>query len=271
MSKTSKAGPADNKSLRAQNAAGIKARFPKAKLLKQFADMAEATGTEADATDAKRKTALMVCGAAFSYRDAAFGEGTGKSIDVSAILDVWREHWRTLIAELHAKQSPFIELGVANKAGEQKPIMSGYGRNVASAARGVIEYAISMENAKGKARTYVEIQKEITIQRRTALPKDKQTLNAAKEALSEASAAMKKVVGSNMEAITLFTSIVYFCENAIKEYGVDGLAAVGLMLDDADLSEWITNEEETEETPADTSDDTSEEIVEEEEVQIAAA
>ena len=60
MAKTSK-GTADNQSLQNQNKAAIKAKFPKAILLAQFAAMAEATGSETEASEAKRQTAFVVC------------------------------------------------------------------------------------------------------------------------------------------------------------------------------------------------------------------
>ncbi len=264
MSTTSKSVQAGNKQLTAENKAALKAKFPKAKLLTQFAKMAEATGSEAESREAKQATAFIVCAAAEQYRADAYGTGTGQTNDVSTILDAWRAHWRGLIKELHAKASPFVEMGEANKKGEQRPVMTGYGRNVASNARGIIEYDISTVDDTGAPVAYTEMGAAIVKERRANLPDERRDINNAKDALSEELAEIRKALGTNTVAIALFAGIVTYCWDAMSEYGAsDGLAAVSLALEDTDLSDFLAVELVTEpETDTDESanDDTAETV-----------
>ncbi len=246
MSSSKQGTAVANKQLAAENKAALKVKFPKAKLLKQFAEMATATGSEAEAADAKRKTAYIVCQAARQYRQDAYGTKTGQTNDVSTILDAWRAHWRGLIKELHAKESPFVEMGEANKKGEQKPVMTGYGRNVASTARGVIEFDVPVVDSEGVAVAYTEMTKAITQERRASLPQERRALNTAKDELADALAAIRKNIGTSTEAIALFAGIIGYCHEAMQDHGADGLAAISLALDDTDLTEFLTVELETE-------------------------
>ncbi len=82
--------------------------FPKAKLLAQFAEMAEGSTSEKSAQELKTATAYMVCSSADSYSGKAFGNGNGQSTDRHTILEAWRGHWSLLIAELNAAGNPFV-------------------------------------------------------------------------------------------------------------------------------------------------------------------
>ena len=256
---------ADIKSVRDKSKAIISAKFPRGQLLTQFEKMAQATGSEAEHATAKRETAYVVCKAALAYRIAAHGKGKGQSTDVSTIMDSWRENWKTLISELHAKQSPFVELGEANKKDERKPVMTGYGRNVASTARGVIEFAIPVTDAKGKSIPYTEITKLITVARRKALPRDKRTLNAAQDVLSETLQVLRGKMGNSAETVIVFTAIVKTCLNCFTNHQHDGLVAIDLTLEEMDLAALLeviqletvaTNDDETGDSEAAETDET---------------
>ncbi|MHC4315771.1 MAG: hypothetical protein ACYSW3_25290 [Planctomycetota bacterium] len=250
MSSSKGKAKADKIALQKSNKAALKVQFPRAKLLKQFKAMAEATGSEAEAAELKRQTAFIVCESAMEYRLAAHGKGAGQTTDVSTIMDAWREHWKTLIIDLHKAESPFVELGEANKKGEQKPVMTGYGRNVASQARGVIEFDISVTDENGENRPYTDMTKEITKARREALPAEKRTVNAAKDALGEAMTLLRKKLGNDADSMALFTSVVSFTIETIETHGPDGLAALCLALDDIDLEEYFSDDTEAEEGEA---------------------
>jgi len=257
---------ADNKSLQKQNETALKVSFPRAMLLKQFEKMAKATGSETEAANAKRETAFIVCQSAAEYRGAAFGTDKGQTEDITTILDSWRESWKTLIIDLHKAGSPFVELGEANKKGEQKPVMTGYGRNVASAARGMIEHDIAVQDDKGENRAYTDMTKSIVSARRESLPEDKRTVNAAKDTLRDAMTALRKKIGQDAEGLALLVTVLTYCQETIEEHGIDGMAALSLALEDIDLNDYFA--EETEETETDDSA-----IAEDSgtEVQIAAA
>lgn len=251
---TQKSTQADNKQLKAENKAALKVKFPKAKLLKQFAAMAEATGSEQEAAVAKRQTAYVVCQAAETYRKDAYGTDSGQTNDVMTILNAWRAHWKGLIAELHTAQSPFVELGEADKKGNQKPVMTGYGRNVAGTARGIIEFDIATTDDNGTAVAYTEMNNSIVKERRDSLPADKRSINVAKDELAEALIGIRKSLGTNAEAIVLFSGIVGVCAEAVQEHGADGLAGLSLLIEDNDLDAYLTvtlADEETEEQEAD--------------------
>jgi hypothetical protein len=235
-------------------------------LLKQFEKMAQATGSETEATNAKRETAFIVCQSAAEYRASAFGTEKGQTEDVTTILDSWRENWKTLIIDLHKADSPFVELGEANKKGEQKPVMTGYGRNVASAARGMIEHDIAVQDDKGNNRAYTDMTKSIVEARRESLPEEKRTVNAAKDALRDVVSGLRKQIGQDAEGIALLVTVLDYCGDTIQEHGIDGMLAFTLAIEDIDLSEYFA--EETEETETDDSA-----IAEDSgsEVQIAAA
>lgn len=264
---SNKASKADIKHLQKENRAAIATKFPKAKLLKQFETMASATGSEAEAAEAKRQTAFIVCEAAVAYRTSAMTE----TDDLTTILDSWRESWRGLIVELHAKKSPFVELGEANKKGEQKPVMTGYGRNVASAARGMIEFGISVSNENGTSRTYTEMSKDITLARRKSLPEDKRTVNAAKDKLSEALQTIRAKMGNSADSIALFTTIVLVCHDTLVDHSSDGLTAICLALDDMELSDYLDDSEIEEKDADSTSISAGNGASQDEQVEVVAA
>ena len=258
-------GIADNKAMQAVNKAALKAKFPRAKLVKQFEIMAQATGSEATAIKAKRDTAQIVCQLANQYRTDAFGTEDGQTDDVSTILDCWREHWKGLIAELHVADSPFVELGEPNKKGEQKAVMTNYGRNVASTARGVIEHDVAVKDEDDKKRPYTDMVAEIVVARRENLPEDKQTLNGAKATLADSMSAIRKLIGNDPAAILSLATVVDYCSDCFDEHTSEGLLALTLALEEIDLTDYFV--EETEEGESDTPPvETSEQAV-----QIAAA
>lgn len=227
---------ADIAGLQAIAKSAIKARFPKAKLLNQFAKMAEATGTEAEAAEVKRQTARLVCVCAEKYRIDALKDTS----DVATILDCWREHWKALIAEMHAAGSPFVELGEENRDGEAKPVMTKYGRNVASSARGMIEHAVCLKDAEGNDRPYTALTAEIVKSRRAGLSKEARELNTAKDAMAEAVADLRKSCKKDSDVIALATTMVGLITKTITEFGEDGLIYLALHSDEFRYEDYST-------------------------------
>lgn len=251
---------ADIAGLRKIAQAAIKATFPKAKLVKQFAKLAEATGSEAEAAESKRQTARLVCQCAEKYRTDALKDTS----DISTILDCWRDHWKLLIVELHASQSPFVEMGEANRQGEQKPVMTGYGRNIASAARGIIEHDIALVDADGKTRPYTDLTAEIVKARRKGLPREQKTLNAAKEKLADAVSELRKVCKRESDAYSTATQMVAGMTEIMRLHGSDGLIFLALYVSEFNIADYAEATDETPEADADATiadDDASEATV----------
>ena len=213
----------------------------------------------------KTETAGAVCMAAHDFSNAAYGTKKGQSQDRSLILTAWRGHWKTFISELHAANNPFVELGEPNKNGEQKPVMTGYGRNVASIARGVIEYDINPFDDQGEAKTYLNIQEDVQAARRAAAPDDKKRLREAKESLTESIKAFRSSLGNSEGAILLGVALVQFINEQISEYGPEAaLNAIDAALEETDMASYVDQvtdhdedaEEDTEESPAGTDETT---------------
>ena len=232
-----------NKAIQVVAKAAIKATFPKAKLLAQFAEMADGSTSEKTAQELKTATAYMVCSSADGYADKAFGNGNGQSTDRHTILEAWRGHWTLLIAELNAAGNPFVELGEANKKGEQKAVMTGYGRNVASTARGVIEYDVAVIDSAGAKLSYRDIDSAVKKARRAANPSD---LRTAKEALTEAITEFRKLLQSDVDLHGDATWMIQFASQQIGTHGTASLAAIRVVLEEGDIAGLVEVEPDPE-------------------------
>ena len=158
----------------------------------------------------------------------------GQTEDRSVHLDKWRDSWPLLIAELAASGNPFVEDGQPNSKGETKPVMTGYGRNIASAARGVIEFNVATEGL-----SFREIQTEVQKARQAANPSD---IRNARIGLTESINDMRKRLGSEVSLHLLATALIAYVNEQCETYGTAAIGAIILALDEvADLSEYITD------------------------------
>ena len=193
------------------NKTAISTTFPQTRLLAQFEKMANAVGDKEANIELMSETAYVVCDAARTFCDKSTGTGKGQTNENSLILDAWRGHWKMFIAQLKTANSPFVKDGTPNKAGETKPVMTGYGRNVASTARGVIEYDIPTHDANKVPASYREIDKAVKEARKDAQDETKKALRLAKETLSESLKVFRSNLGSDLELILTAVEVIECC------------------------------------------------------------
>jgi len=152
---TNKTKAKGNKAIVKANESALKG-FPKAKLKAAFQSMAT-LATEADkATDARQMAAVTVCALAGHYAEDNNGA------DVATIANGWRDNLKLLTMELAVAGNRFAEI-VEGKDKDKAPTakLTGYGNNVASIAKGVIEFEVGMLAENGEPKSYREIRKDV--------------------------------------------------------------------------------------------------------------
>ena len=132
---TRKKVSADQKQARKANANAVKG-FPKSKLRTAFEVMADTTAAGDAASEARAVAALDVCQLAESF--AVKNEG----VPTDTITAGWRDHLKGLIMELAVAGNRFAELTEADGDKPATAKLTGYGNNVASIAKGTIEFGI---------------------------------------------------------------------------------------------------------------------------------
>lgn len=183
---------ADIKAAQKRNETALKG-FPKAKLKAAFDTMSGKAG-EADASQAdKQKAGFDILKLARSFRES------NADVDVKTVVDGWRDHLKGLTLELAVAGNRFATM---TEAKENKPAvgkLTGYGNNVASIAKGVIEFDVVpdeiTDDTTGDAsyrsvRSHVEGLREQA--RREADPKEA-ALQDAKAAMLDAWNDLRKV------------------------------------------------------------------------------
>ena len=131
---------ADKKAVRKANEFALKA-FPKAKIKAAIETMAGKAGEADVASEAKAAAALDVCVLAETFRDVNMTEGAPCDV----IAKGWTEHLKAVALDLAVAGNRFAELKEGKDGEAATAKLPGYGNNVASIAKGVIEFEILLE------------------------------------------------------------------------------------------------------------------------------
>lgn len=185
-----KGGPAAaNKAIVKANNSALKG-FPKAKLRTAFDNMATLAKTGDDANESRQAAALGVIILADTFA------GKNSEADNDTIVTGWRDHLKLLVMELAVAGNRFAELteGKGDNAATAK--LTGYGNNVASIAKGVLEFRgddtpIVIGDSYREVRTAVEAKRA---EARRAADPDGAILADAKQAADDAWGELRKVI-----------------------------------------------------------------------------
>jgi hypothetical protein len=138
-----------NKAIAKANQTALKG-FPKSKLKKAFDVMAGKASDSDAATEARQAAALEVVRMAHDFA------GKNDGVDVESLVTGWRDNLQVLIMELAVAGNRFAELseGKDGKAATAK--LTGYGNNVASIAKGIIEFEAEPAESYRETRKLIE-------------------------------------------------------------------------------------------------------------------
>lgn len=140
---------ADKQAIRKANETALKG-FPKSKLRKAFDAMA-ADATAADnAAESKAAAALNVVELAAEFRTA------NADIDTATVVKGWRDNFAVLTMELATAGNRFAELKPGKDGQPATAKLTGYGNNVMSIGKGVIEFDIEPGESYRETRVAVE-------------------------------------------------------------------------------------------------------------------
>jgi hypothetical protein len=147
-----------NKAIVAANETGLQ-HFPASDLRKAFDSMAALANDADAATDSRQAAALDVLVLAESFAI------DNESADTETIAAGWRDNLKVLTMELAVSGNRFAELkeGKGDSAATAK--LTGYGNNVASIAKGVIQFDMAVN---GNFESYREARKAVEAARAEA-------------------------------------------------------------------------------------------------------
>ena len=112
--------------------------FSRSKVRQAFETMAQAKVAGDTAQDSKADSALTLCRLAVKFRKA-----NPAVTDVNGtIVPGWRDHLAGVITELAVAGNKFAKLTPAKEDKPAKAVLTGYGNNVASIAKGCLEHSI---------------------------------------------------------------------------------------------------------------------------------
>jgi len=131
---------ADKKAVRKAAEFALKS-FPKAKIKAAIETMAGKAGEADVASEAKAAAALDVCALAETFRDVNMTEGAPCDV----IAKGWTEHLKSVALDLAVAGNRFAELKEGKDGEAATAKLTGYGNNVASIAKGVIEFEITLD------------------------------------------------------------------------------------------------------------------------------
>ena len=131
---------ADKKVVRKQAEFALKS-FPKTKIKAAIETMAGKAGEADVASEAKAAAALDVCALAETFRDVNMTEGAPCDV----IAKGWTEHLKAVALDLAVAGNRFAELKEGKEGEAATAKLTGYGNNVASIAKGVIEFHIMLD------------------------------------------------------------------------------------------------------------------------------
>ena len=177
---------ADVKAARKNGETALK-KFPKAKLLGCFTRMAEQANAGDAAAEDRAMAALDVTRLAHD-----FAMNNPEALN-ETVVKGWRDNVKTLTMELALQGNRFAELKEGKEGAAPTAKLTGYGNNVASIAKGVIEFKID----PCESESYREVRKEVegarAEARRDADP-DAAALEDAKARCVEAWDAVRKAM-----------------------------------------------------------------------------
>ena len=140
----------ENKALATANETALKG-FPKAKLKGAFNAMAELAKAGDAANEARQAAALDVVMLAENF-------AVNNDAPVETLVKGWRDNLKLVIMELATSGNRFAELTEGKGDAPATAKLTGYGNNVASIAKGVIEFDIHCD---GKLDSYRECRKAV--------------------------------------------------------------------------------------------------------------
>ena len=159
--------------------------FPKTKLRASLDVMAESKQVGDDAKEAKANAALKLCVSAESYSSKAH-EICGD--DTSTVLKDWREGVKLLAKEMAVDGHKFVEAN--EKDGVITARLSGYGNNVMSIAKGVVEYQVEIEDEA----SYRDVRTTVEAIRATQRSNEAIELADSKQACKDAFAELTGII-----------------------------------------------------------------------------
>lgn len=133
------------KSVQTANKTALKG-FPKSKVRAAFVAMAEAKVIADDQNDARSGKANDVCRLAMTFCKA-----NADVTDRTTLVQGWKDHLQGVVMELAVAGNKFAELIAADakKGTANSARLTGYGQNVASIAKGCIEFSIDPDKIDG--------------------------------------------------------------------------------------------------------------------------
>ena len=180
--KKQNAGP--NKAVAKANEAAL-VQFPKAKVTRAFEAMAGSAAEADNAAEAKANAALELVQLAHDFRNANADATT------ETVIQGWRDNLKLVTMELAVAGNKFAELTPAKDDKPATAKLTGYGNNVASIAKGSLEFDIEPGESYRDTRKAVEAAR--AEHRRQADP-DAAALADAKEAAIDALESLRKAV-----------------------------------------------------------------------------
>jgi len=169
-------------------------KFPASKIRQAFTLMAETANAADSSNESRQAAALDVCMLAHEFRLS------NSKADIGTVADGWREHLKGITMELAVAGNRFAELkpGDGDKAATAK--LTGYGNNVASIAKGCIEFDIDPADTAGDGEgdaSYRSVRKQVEAKRaearRDADP-DAAKFADAVESLDDTFAELRKLI-----------------------------------------------------------------------------
>lgn len=146
-----KAARADNKALKAANAAALNL-FPKKAVKDALNTMADSKANEEGAAEARSNAAMELVKAAADYSEKAHAK-----TDHSTVLGDWRDNVKALALELATAGHKFASMSQPKEGQPAKASLTGYGNNVVSIAKGVIDFELDISEAA----SYGEVRAEV--------------------------------------------------------------------------------------------------------------
>ena len=190
--------------------------FSRSKVSKAINTMA-ADATAADkASDSKAMAALELVGLAEQFADRNLQDDVGAPVDV--IAKGWQAELKSVALELAVAGCRFAELKEGKEGEAATAKLTGYGANVASIARGVIEFGIHLdclpdgvEGIEGgtAAESYRDVRKVVEAKRAEARRKSDPEAAALADAVATMREAGKKLADAVVETgdIALVTAL----------------------------------------------------------------
>lgn len=214
---------ADQKPARRANETALKG-FPKAKLAAAYDAMAKEKATGDKAADSKAGQALKVVELAHTFRTSQ-----KDGIPLDTVVKGWRDNMKVLAMELAVAGNKFAELKEGKDGAAPSAKLTGYGNNVASIARGMIECEIDPaecvtddgERSYRECRTAVENARN---EARRAADAEFARLQDAKALADEAWSELRKAVFKTEHA-GLIETLADVLESAKAELLADERAA----------------------------------------------